>query len=230
MKKKGPHISPHLLSLMEKTLPIPSDFTLHGGLYIPMSTRPRPSFIEYEEPVLPPEPPYETNMMEALIGWKSWSFINNRLMTRGCDWPFLAPLKAQCSTCAHEAIPTERCFCGIYAAGDRYEAEEYYDEDDIIGQIYGWGRYYRGDSGWRAQLAYPKCFFLRHNQASLLEPLREYRVPIYVEQPVLLYNPEEDGYEYRPEEEDWDSRASTESSPSEEGNSSDEEGTGSGKE
>lgn len=68
--------------------------------------------------------------------------------------------------------------------------------DNILGEVFGWGRYVRGGIGWRSQFAYPKSFYLKSSQVNLIDHLRPYHVPIYVEQPVLIYNPEEDGYEH----------------------------------
>ena len=41
---------------------------------------------------------------------------------------------------------------------------------------------------------------LEYDDVELIEPLKKYHVPIYIEQPALIYNPEEDGYEYRKDE------------------------------
>jgi hypothetical protein len=66
----------------------------------------------------------------------------------------------------------------------------------VLGEVYGWGRYIRGDEGWRSQYQYPKAFHLPVDAApEMLEGLKKYHVPIYVEQPQLLYNPAEEGYE-----------------------------------
>jgi hypothetical protein len=158
------------------------------------------------------------NMMEALVGWKAWAYSAAKMSirTRGVVWPYDSPLAARCEhgACKFPDLPNESCGCGIYS-GDRDTAMEYYETGDVFGQVYGWGRYVRGDNGWRAQLAYPKCFYLKAGQANLIEGLRLYHVPIYIEQPQLIYNPEEDGYEYRREEADGDCRAFEESTPAE---------------
>lgn len=163
---------------------------------------------------VPEEVPFEMNMMEALIGWKAWSVENGKLYSAQqaeIAWPADAPLVAKCENGCTEP-PCEHHTCGIYAGGNREEAQNYADEkNELIGLVYGWGRYVRGGDGWRAQFAYPKCFYLKQHQAELIEPLKAYHVPIYVEQPVLMYNPEEDGYEYRGEEADWNLRTIEES-------------------
>jgi hypothetical protein len=91
---------------------------------------------------------------------------------------------------------------GIYATDARPDGKKY--SGQVMGQIYGWGRYVRGDKGWRAQFAYPKCFMLTESQVEFIEPLKAWRVPIYVEQPMRVYDPEEDGYGYGSNEENGD--------------------------
>ena len=173
--------------------------------------------------------PFETNMMEALIGWRSWkiSYDKKLLMSQNaggaddCYWYPDKHLVAECSRknvpnaydpCgvmnplpSHES-PAEFCTCGIYAK----DVLEYLGTDypGIYGQVYGWGRYVRGDKGFRCQYAYPKQFYVtRDKSPDVIEILKQYHVPIYIEQPVLLYNPEEDGYEHRQDDENWNFRA-----------------------
>lgn len=232
MWKKVPQF---VFDIAQKLVPLPQNYGKSaGGLYVPASnlhswsgavgwsTIPGNPEVFPEMPV---EPPYEVNMVEALVGWKSWGYDeeNKTLETRGHEWPKDFPITAACTefhggkevaVCGE--IPNEAHSCGIYAADERVGAQEYYDDGDIIGMVYGWGRYIRGNSGWRAQLAYPKCFYLKNSQASLIEWLRLYHVPIFIEQPTLIYNPEEDGYEYRGEEADGDCRTFEESAPTKE--------------
>lgn len=218
----------HIFDIAQKLVPVPESFgRSSGGIYLPCSNLPSwtSPTIEPQPTPIPPEPPYEVNMVEALVGWKAWGFSEERqvLVTRGHHWPTNAPVVS-----AHtefvggkevircKEIPNENCSCGIYAADSREGAQEYYDDGDIIGRVAGWGRYIRGDSGWRAQFAYPQCFYLHSGQGNLIEWLRLYHVPIYIEQPQLIYNPEEDGYEYRGEEADGYCRTFEESTSAEE--------------
>lgn len=187
------------------------------------------------EPLKPDSEPFETNMMEALIGWRAWRLDLEKMALRSQNDFFSddekhllrpgVPMKAECGRMesagratiydpagvlpappAHES-PAEFCQCGIYAKSTLEEVIRA-DYHGIYGQVYGWGRYVRGTEGWRAQYMYPKRFYLTRNYARELSPdtidfLRTYRVPIFVEQPTMLYNPEEDGYEYRDNEENW---------------------------
>lgn len=182
--------------------------------------------LDRETAVMKEEEAFEVNMMEALVGWKAWSVEDGVLRSAQqaeVTWPADQPLVARCSTGCTEA-PREHHTCGIYAGEDRDEAQRYANEpEDLIGLCYGWGRYVRGGNGWRSQFAYPKCFYLKQHQAELIEPLKTYHVPVYIEQPSLIYNPEEDGYEYRGAEADGDCRAYQDATAAKEGSSGDEE-------
>lgn len=190
------------------------------------------------EPLKPDTEPFETNMMEALVGWRAWRLDTKKRALRSQNYFFsddekhllrpCVPMVAACGKAEgsntigratvsdpmgerpaipdHE-VPAEFCTCGVYAK-DTLEEVIDAEYDGIYGQVYGWGRYVRGDQGWRAQYAYPKRFYLTKDFARAMNPdvldfLREYRVPIFVEQPTMIYNPEEDGYEYRSNEENW---------------------------
>lgn len=161
--------------------------------------------------------PFEVNMMEALVGWKGWNLIAGRLSspTYHGVWEPDQRFEAQCNNKCGEIVH-EECNCGIYAIDNAFEVNGY---GRIRGQVYGWGRYIRGEKGWRAQFAYPKSFHLLEEQGHLVDVLRIYHVPVYVQQPMLLYSPEEDGYEYRNAEEDGDSRADQVSAAGEAGDS-----------
>jgi hypothetical protein len=196
-------------------------------------------------PFVPDTEPFETNMMEALVGWRAWKLDLKKLALRSQNDFFsddekhllrpCIPMVAECGKISQQIrqttsfwdpagempvipeheVPAEHCTCGIYA---KDTLEEVIDAkyNGIYGQVYGWGRYVRGDQGWRAQYAYPKRFYLTRDFARAMTPetvdfLREYRVPIFVEQPTMIYNPEEDGYEYRGNEENWNFGADPES-------------------
>lgn len=162
----------------------------------------------------PKEAPFETNLTEALVGWKAWSYDTESGLTsasQSTKWTSEEALTATC-TAGCTDVPREHHTCGIYAGDTREEAEGYADcDDDFVGLVYGWGRYVRGGRGWRAQYAYPKAFYLKRGQINFIDGLRAFRVPIYIEQPTRIYNPEEDGYESRGDEADWYLRASEKS-------------------
>jgi hypothetical protein len=217
MKFKG--MPKFRFDIAQKLVPIPGEFRqTASGVYMPASNLFNTAATPEPAPETPPEPPYEVNMMEALVGWKSWDILESgNLDTRGYIWPVDAPIVAECVyKQAHQhtgEIPSDRCSCGIYAADSKEGAIIH---NRIVGLLYGWGRYVRGTNGWRAQYAYPKCFYLTEDQFSYIDALKKYHVPIYIAQPILIYNPEEDGYEHRGEEENWNLRTIEESATAEE--------------
>jgi len=198
-----------LFSDMERDrngLYIPTRFTLNNDMRFPMYT--------YQEKLLEkkPEPPiketFEVNLTEPLVGWRTWRYlapINNsrfHLSSIGVGiWRPLEAIKAICQQC--EDIPNTFHTCGIYAVDKR---ENLPTLEGIVGEVYGWGRYVRGSEGWRCQYAYPKAFYLNSTQAHLARYLREFRVPIYVDVPMLRYDPREDGYTdaNRNDQANWD--------------------------
>jgi hypothetical protein len=168
-----------------------------------------------------PEPsedstPFETDLTVALVGWRIWKVnaeekalqSQNFFQTVDTLWRPDMPFTASCGLGHNHAVPAEFCQCGIYAKDD-LETLEGMEYAGVYGQVYGWGRYVRGDKGWRAQYAYPKRFYLTRNYAREISPetmdiLKAFHVPIYVEQPMMFYNPEEDGYISNHEEyESW---------------------------
>jgi hypothetical protein len=153
----------------------------------------------------PPEPEFPVDLVEPLAGWKQVYFQEESGYLWSSFDALWEPLKRLTAIChrdeiKHEGVVVLNCSCGIYAL-DLREAREW-DHDGILIEVYGWGRYVRGDAGWRAQYAYPKAIHLRLHQAHLLHALRRYRVPIFVEREAVEYIPTEDGYEYRNNETD----------------------------
>jgi hypothetical protein len=163
------------------------------------------SMLEEVRQEAPPEPEFPVDLVEPLAGWKQVYFQEeNGYLWSNFDtiWEPLKRLAASCHMPrpGHEGVVVLHCSCGIYAVDERYVRE--WDSDGILIEVYGWGRYVRGDAGWRAQYAYPKAIHLRRHQAHLLHALRRYRVPIFVEREAVEYIPTEDGYEYRNNETD----------------------------
>jgi len=172
------------------------------------------SIEEKTEPCKPDSEEFEVNMMEALVGWRQWKVhpVKKYLMSQFdhdgsiTTWKPHKALAAKCHKEQH-AVPAEFCTCGIYAKDSMSEL----DYIGVYGEVYGWGRYVRGETGWRAQYAYPKSFYLTAEYARNVHPntidiLKSYHVPIVMEQPVLFYSPEEEGYEHRKDEENWNIR------------------------
>lgn len=144
---------------------------------------------------------FEVNLTTPLEGWKTWELKDGFLHTRdNFVWRPDEAVTARCTAC--NPTVTEDCSCGIYSADELSTARVYFH---VTGKIYGWGRYIRGYVGWRSQFAYPKEFQLDANQIELVDILRKYHVPIYIQEPTLIYSPKEDGYEHRQDETDWSS-------------------------
>lgn len=203
--------------------PLFSNYQNNGGLYLP---EPAPqhwftvpqlvttSVFAYhlkEDTERKEEPEFEVNLTEALVGWKAWHIKNRRICSRQeTIWTPCEPVEAKCHPRDFDGFkqcgkpPTEIHTCGIYAADDRAAAERH---GSVVGQVYGWGRYVRGEDGWRAQYAYPKSFHLRSWQELLIPVLAAYKVPIFIDQPLQVYDPKEEGYESGQNYEDGDLRA-----------------------
>ena len=187
-----------------------------AGLYARMAAPvwwPAPPFmVEEKEEARPPEPEFEVNMMEPLVGWRSWRISGQllRSLNHNHQWSPDEAFMAKCRQ--HKDVPAEHCMCGIYAVTDL----DAVPAGTVYGEVYGWGRYVRGEVGWRSEFAYPKCFHLAMSQMPLVEKLRKYHVPIYIETPVQCYSPEEDGYENWTNEENGDRGAAQDSGSGEE--------------
>jgi hypothetical protein len=175
-----------------------------------------------KEPKPPPPPKevdFEMNLVEPLVGWKSWNFPaepseESLLMSRsGFFWNPDEPTVAQCDRKCSK-IPGEHHTCGIYASTEGRDSAEGYGT--VLGQVLGWGRYVRGGEGWRSQYSYPKFFLLNQEQENLVESLKKYHVPIFMEKPVEIYEPRRDGYEYWEDSPDWNLGADQESDSGEE--------------
>ncbi len=163
----------------------------------------------------------EVDLTEALTGWKCWSVGVNQLVSQSDTiWYPDKPQEAVCTNkSTNHTAPSPGCMCGIHGATDRETAKGY---GEILGEVYGWGRYCRHEHGWRAQFAYPKAFLLNADQVTYIEWLRDYHVPIFILQPTLIYNPEEDGYEYRTTEAYWNIGTGKDTITGEEGGTSQE--------
>lgn len=158
--------------------------------------------------------PFETNLMEPLVGWRAWHVKNGRLTSlfQGVEfWLPEKPFHARCvpKICAH--CPTMNHTCGIYAKNNFGQVREFLAHGEACGIVLGWGRYVRGVDGWRSEFAYPARILIARDSLHDLEKLKDYHVPLYVMEPMRLYDPSEDGYEYWNNEEDWSFGTSAES-------------------
>ncbi len=147
---------------------------------------------------------FEVNMMECLIGWKGWNLSPEGLLISPSygyqAWQPQEGFRATCAQCTPVVMTNHTC--GIYAA-DTFEKARPHGK--LRGTVYGWGRYIRGSEGWRAEFAYPKEFHLEAGQVDMIEPLKKYHVPIFIQSPIKIYSPEEDGYGHGDDQADGNS-------------------------
>ena len=171
-----------------------------GTVWDVLGEEPEPESIE------PTEPEFEVDLMEPLTGWKVVNVVGGIIKSEFDDsqyvplQPFTA--KCHCHQGKHHA-PALHGSCGIYAVDILEEVDiDRENEFSVLIEIYGWGKYVRGETGWRAEHAYPKAIHLRSGQGGMVEPLREYRVPIYLDIPTIVtaYDPTEEGYEHGQDE------------------------------
>lgn len=171
------------------------------------------------QPKQPPkEEPFETNLTEPLIGWRTWNLANGKLASlyhQERPWEPDVPFHATCREEKCTESPTTFHTCGIYATDAYAGIRDYEGESEVIGMVLGWGRYVRGGDGWRAEYAYPAKFLIGREQIGLVDDLKKYHVPIYIWEPMRMYDPKEDGYEYWNHEENWNFGAGSESDASE---------------
>lgn len=145
---------------------------------------------------------FQTNMVECLEGWKAWTLKDyggsqGWLLTSANDFIWHPDTRAEslCNKTTHHSVVHNNCSCGFYAADNNVLTRSYHQGGARVeGKIYGWGRYLRADSGWRSQYAYPKEFIIEPHQMGIVEHLKKYHVPIYVMEPLRIYDPSEDGY------------------------------------
>jgi hypothetical protein len=170
----------------------------------------------------PPKPrpivePFETNLVEPLVGWKGWNIRHGLLVSqlRNTIWKPGEPFQAKCTERKCGQCPTTEHTCGIYARSDFLGVREFLEDGEACGIVLGWGRYVRGEEGWRSEFAYPARILIARDSLRDLERLKEYRVPLYVMEPMRLYDPAEDGYEYWDNEADWGFGASAKSNAQE---------------
>jgi hypothetical protein len=190
-----------------RTMSAPSP--LFNRIYTPwiqdveVEDKPKPEMIEE---------PFETNLTEPLIGWRTWNFEDGSLrsLVNEAVWVPDTPFHAICPQAACVHSPTQKHSCGIYARNSQEELGDYREDGKISGLVLGWGRYVRATDGWRSEFAYPVKFLLEQDQIEYLDDLKKYHVPIYILKPMRLYDPQEDGYEYWRNQEDWHFRASSE--------------------
>jgi hypothetical protein len=99
--------------------------------------------------------------IDPVVGWRAWSVMEHggsyRLasLTRRAEWPPGEPFTAACDRHT-EAVPSERCTCGVYAATDpRDLARLGRIAGAAVGEVSLWGSVVQHSRGVRGGRAYP---------------------------------------------------------------------------
>ena len=141
--------------------------------------------------------------ISPIVGYRVWTLSTMGLKSLcGEQWHPAKSLAARCRASAvvgradvvHDAhdVPQANCTCGIYAVKtlDHFRNAGY-ERFGIYGEGYLWGTVVEHELGWRAQLAYPKNFFLSPDALpftlaeiqSRLNMLTAYRSDVFVADP-----------------------------------------------
>jgi len=120
---------------------------------------------------------------EEFVGWRGWTLDAKGLLHSVNDnilWTPGQEFEAVCSLGRHhEFVPWAKCQCGIYTTKTlkKLRANGYHDVG-VVGLVSIWGHIVDGGEGYRSEFAYPRVIYVPHLMWRLVEPLREYDVPI----------------------------------------------------
>jgi hypothetical protein len=141
--------------------------------------------------------------ISPIVGYRVWTLSTTGLKSLcGERWHPGESLAARCRASAvvgradvvHDAhdVPQANCSCGIYAVKtlDHFRSAGY-ERFGICGEVFLWGKVVEHELGYRAQLAYPKNFFLSPDALpftladiqSRLNMLTAYRSDVFVADP-----------------------------------------------
>jgi hypothetical protein len=116
--------------------------------------------------------------VDPIVGWRYWRVTPGGLASlnvRESYWPPRAACEAECRAApipmshSPDAMPSESCACGIYAARDLETlkrlvypfSDPFFKQRHVaVGEVMLWGRVIEGRRGYRAQRAYPKSLYL----------------------------------------------------------------------
>jgi hypothetical protein len=116
--------------------------------------------------------------VDPIVGWRYWKVTPGGLASlnvRDSYWPPRRAYQAECRAApipmphSADALPSESCACGIYAARDLdtlkqlvypYADALFRQRRIAVGEVKLWGRVIEGRRGYRAQRAYPKSLYL----------------------------------------------------------------------
>lgn len=146
------------------------------------------------------------DLISPIVGYRVWTWGTTGLKSLcGERWHPRQSLAARCRASTvvgtiagraeagdnHDA-PQPNCTCGIYAVKtlDHFRSAGY-ERFGICGEVFLWGKVVEHELGWRAQLAYPKNFFLSPDALpftlaeiqSRLNMLTAYRSDVFVADP-----------------------------------------------
>lgn len=99
------------------------------------------------------------------VGWRGWMVFEPGLLTTSYTvWLPDERTEAVCLKCGEE-LPGERCSCGIYAFKKPAQVfADGYHQQDLLGEVWLWGRVVEHERGWRAQYAAVKrLYFAKHH-------------------------------------------------------------------
>lgn len=102
----------------------------------------------------------------AIIGWRGWNIIHPYFLTNSSVvWIPGERTEAICTARDHDddvIIPADGCSCGVYAFNAPYEVKSQgYVGQTLLGEVYLWGKVIEHERGYKAQYAYPKCFYAK---------------------------------------------------------------------
>jgi hypothetical protein len=102
--------------------------------------------------------------IEPIESWRVWRVDElGRLNSYAhpIRWPMRARMEAACVRGVHQA-PHVECTCGLYSANTLENLLDYIEaglDTVMIGQVKSWGRIVKGETGLRAQYAYPSSLY-----------------------------------------------------------------------
>ena len=105
-----------------------------------------------------PDP--STPSTECLVGWRGWRLCHPHYLVGGNL--VYEPRKRHEAHCGYDHMaPALDCTCGIYSFTSLDElCRQGYQGQEILGEVYLWGRIIEHERGYRSQYAYPKKLYL----------------------------------------------------------------------
>lgn len=105
---------------------------------------------------------------QCLVGWRGWRVLHPNFLVGGNL--VYEPRKRHEAHCnSTHLAPDIDCSCGIYSfkTFDDLRRQGYINQD-ILGEVYLWGRVIECERGYKAQYAYPKKLYIGNPQQGVL--------------------------------------------------------------